>query len=168
MYKIRKAQPQDALGITIVNSFAWRVTYTGLVSESYIDRRTEELLPRTEKTRQGIEQGGHYLVAAEENTVVGFCIFGPERDAETPGRSEIYALYVLPGYQKRGAGSALLSAALGALKEEGASRVIVNCLQGNPALRFYQRMGGKTIEQWSDDSSGFMLSGDTLLFELAE
>ncbi|HPR77225.1 MAG TPA: GNAT family N-acetyltransferase [Candidatus Limiplasma sp.] len=168
MYEIRNARPQDALGITIVNSFAWRVTYTGLVPDSYIDQRTEELLPRMEKTRQGIEQGGHYLVATEENTVVGFCIFGPERDAETPGRSEIYALYVLPGYQKRGAGSALLSAALGALKEEGASRVIVNCLQGNPALRFYQRMGGKTIEQWSDDSSGFMLSGDTLLFELTE
>ena len=168
MFEIREAQPQDALGITIVNNFAWKLAYTGLVPEELINRRIEDLLPRTEKTRLGIEQNGHYLVAAEEGTVVGFCIYGPERDAEIPGRSEVYALYVLPGYQKRGVGRALLKAAWESLKAEGAALGVVHCLRGNPALHFYQRMGGKIIGQWSDDASGFWMDGDTLLFELAE
>lgn len=31
MIEIRKAIPEDALGITIVNVYTWKTTYTGLI-----------------------------------------------------------------------------------------------------------------------------------------
>jgi len=166
MPEIRKAAPGDALGITIVNVYTWKTAYAGLVPEELIDRRIAELLPRAEKCRLGIEQGGDYWVAAEGNAVVGFCMFGSYREADHAGAGEIYALYTLAGYQRRGAGTALFTAAVETLKAREYPYAIVNCLRGNPALTFYQNRGGTVIGRWEDDSSGFRLEGDTLRFEL--
>jgi GNAT superfamily N-acetyltransferase len=117
----------------------------GLVPEKMIDERIADLLPRAEKSRRGIEDGGGYLVGEDDGTVVGFCMYGDCRNEAYPGAGEVYALYVLAGYQGRGAGRALFAAAAGELKARGFPCLVVNCLRGNPALRFYERMGGAVV-----------------------
>ncbi len=165
MITIREAEPEDALGITIVNVYTWETAYGGLVPEEMIDRRIADLLPRAEKTRLGIEQDGGYLVAAEGRTVVAFCMFGPYRDGNHTGLGEVYALYTLAGYQGRGAGKALFTAAVEKMRAQGLNGVVVNCLRGNPALGFYLRLGGTVVGSWTDESSGCHLEGDVIRFD---
>ncbi|MCE5344566.1 MAG: GNAT family N-acetyltransferase [Eubacteriales bacterium] len=166
MYQIRKAVPDDALGITLVNVTTWETAYTGLVPEKLIDERIAALIPRAEKSRRDIEDGGHYLVAEDGGTVIGFCMFGACRDERYRGAGEIVALYTLAGYQGQGAGTALFNAALETMKTEGFSTVIVNCLRGNPALRFYEHLGGCVIGQWEHDAGEYRMEGDVLRFAL--
>ncbi len=166
MFTVRKAVPADALGITIVNVYTWKTAYAGLVPEKMIDERIADLLPRAEKSRRGIEEGGGYLVGEDDGTVVGFCMFGACRNEAYPGAGEIYALYVLDGYQGQGAGRALFAAAAGALKAQGFSTLIVNCLLGNLARGFYERMGGAVVGRRTDDTPHGPLTENILLFTL--
>ncbi|MDD3214938.1 MAG: GNAT family N-acetyltransferase, partial [Eubacteriales bacterium] len=85
---------------------------------------------------------------------------------EYPGAGEVYALYILAGYQGCGLGERLFRMACETMRTEGYQNVIVNCLAGNPALGFYRRMGCVTINRWEDDSTGFSMAGDMLRLEL--
>ena len=164
MFQIRKAEPDDALGITIVNVYTWKTAYSGPVPEEMIDLRIAELLPRAKKTREGILAGDLCHVAVEGRTVIGFCKFGTCREAGQETIGEIYALYVLAGYQGQGVGKALFTAAVEALEKCGFLQICINCLRGNPALGFYLRMGGKVTGSWVDEMIGFPLAGDVILY----
>ena len=76
MFEIRKAVPEDALGITIVNVYTWKTTYTGLMPDDVIDARIAELMERTEKCRTEIEENDNFMVASVENNIIGFCRCG--------------------------------------------------------------------------------------------
>lgn len=165
MFTIRKAVPEDALGITIVNVYTWKTTYAGLMPDAAIDSRISGLLEKTEKCRADIEQNDSFFVAAVGHTVIGFCCYGSSRNPAYPNSGEIYGLYALKGYQGQGVGRALFSAAAGALRAEGFSSIIVNCLRGNPSLEFYRHIGGKMVAQREDDLYGARITEDILSFE---
>lgn len=168
MIEIRKAEPDDALGITIVNVYTWKTSYSGLVPDEMINQRIADLLPRAQKTREGILAGGHYRVAVDGRTVIGFCLYGACREAGQETMGEIYALYVLAGYQGQGIGKSLFADAVDALGRLGFSEVCINCLRGNPALGFYLRMGGKVSGSWVDEFIGYPVAGDTILYQISE
>ncbi len=78
------------------------------------------------------------LVARDGERVVGFACAGASRDAE--GEGEVYAIYVLEEYQRRGVGYALMREALALI--EGCRVVCVWVLKDNhKAIRFYERVG---------------------------
>jgi GNAT superfamily N-acetyltransferase len=164
MVTLRKANPDDSLEITRVNVTTWKTAYTGIVPEAMLDERIADLLPRAEKCRCNILEGGRYLVAVDSGTIIAFCYFGACRDGLYPGAGEIYALYVLADQQGRGVGAALFHTALHDLYTEGRTTVLVRCLRGNPALRFYERLGGRVIGQWEQEHAGYRLEGDELIF----
>ena len=165
MFDIRKAAPEDALGITIVNVYTWKTAYSGLMSEEAIDSRIAGLLEKSEKCRADIEQNDNFYVAAIGHTVIGFCCYGISRNPAYRNSGEIYGLYALKGYQGLGVGRTLFSAAADALSAKGFSSLIVNCLHGNPSLGFYQHMGGKIVAQREDDLYGTHITEDVLYFE---
>lgn len=49
MVNIRKAQREDALGITIVQVYTWKTTYEGVMPDEMINIRIEELRERADK-----------------------------------------------------------------------------------------------------------------------
>jgi GNAT superfamily N-acetyltransferase len=166
MVTVRRAVPEDARDITTINVYTWKTAYAELVPEELIGRRIAELEERTARTRDTIAREDCFFVAVDDGAVIGFCMYGPCRDGACAGTGEIYAMYVPTDRQGRGAGRALFEAAARALKARGFAGMIVNCLDGNPALGFYERMGGKRIARWSDDGSGYRLEGETLRFPL--
>jgi len=165
MFEIRKAVPEDALGITIVNVYTWKTTYSGLMSDAAIDSRIAGLPEKAEQCRADIEQNDNFFVAAVGRTVIGFCCYGSSRNPAYPNSGEIYGLYSLKGYQGLGIGKALFSAGASALSAEGFSSMIINCLRGNPSLSFYQHMGGKIVSRREDDLYGMRITEDILYFE---
>lgn len=165
MVTIRKANPTDALGITIVNVYVWKTAYAGLVPDALIDERIQKLRERAEITRRTIKRDDNFFVAQEDGAVVGFCMYGPPRSEAHAGAGEIYALYVLDGYHGEGVGRRLFAAGAGALVEMGFDRMIINCLKGNSALGFYRRMGGVVLGERTDEMGGVMITETVLAFD---
>lgn len=166
MFEIRKAVPEDALGIAIVNVYTWKTAYTGLLPEEVLDARISGLLERAESCLADLRQNGSFFVAADGRSVVGFCRYGESRNSAYPDAGEIYALYVLKGYQGLGAGKALFSTAAAALSGEGCRSMILNCLNGNPSLGFYEHRGGKIVAQRTEEIKGKNVAENVLFFKL--
>jgi GNAT superfamily N-acetyltransferase len=166
MFEIRKAVPEDALGITIVNVYTWETTYAGLMPDEVIDARIAELAERAKKCRADIEENDNFMVAAVGHTIIGFCCFGKSRSPAYRDSGELYAVYVLRGFQGTGAGKALFSAGARELTAVGCSSMIVNCLQGNPSLAFYRHMGGKVVAQRQDEIKDRIITENIIYFNI--
>lgn len=127
--------PEEIEGKGYVHWKGWQEAYRGLIDPAYLETMAlDACVKRAYEWRDGV------LVAKDGPRVVGFAGYGPYRDDALPGAGELYALYVLREYYGRGAGPALLEAALEQLA--GYPRVALWVLRGNGrAIRFYQKHG---------------------------
>lgn len=83
---------------------AWDAAKEGL---ELATRRTAE--ERSQHWTAFLDDGvGELWVAEEAGGIFGFLSFGPSRDEDRPGQSEVYTLYVVPEAWGRGVGSALM------------------------------------------------------------
>jgi len=158
---VRWATLQDAHAIAQVHVDSWKVAYAGLIDS---ERLASLGLPQRERQwRDRLAPAGgeaSTLVAEMGGEIVGFCALAlPARDAdEPPDVAEIPALYVAPGRWGAGAGSALIEAALAAMRERGYREAVLWMLAGNErARRFYERHrfardGGRRRSQYFPDA----------------
>lgn len=139
---IRPATLVDAPAIAGVHVSSWRSTYRGLLTDDFLASLSDENY--SERWKRVIREGRSKVYVAEDGTdVVGFASGGRERAGETGYEGELYAIYVLDAAQRRGFGRALVSAAVGGLRELGLSDMIIWVLRDNkPARDFYERLGG--------------------------
>lgn len=165
MFHIRRAVPEDALAINIVNVYTWKTTYSGLMPDSVIDARIQNLRAGAEKCGRDIVENGCVLVAEADHAIVGFCRYGKSRNLDYLSSGEIYALYVLAGYQGLGIGKGLFETVAGMLAAQGHSGMLINCLRGNPTIGFYQHMGGKIVGQRQDAVQGGVICEDVVYYE---
>lgn len=102
------------------------------------------------------------FVAESGDELVGFASAGPSRDQDaTPDATgEVYAIYLLPSRWGRGAGRALMSAAVSYLSAAGFKEATLWVLDSNARSRaFYAKAGWDadgTVK--TDDSRGFPLT----------
>ena len=68
-------------------------------------------------------------------------------DDQTPSLS----ISFLPEFRSQGLGQQLMTAMLDLLKAKGYLGVSLSVSKGNPAVRFYQRLGFVTVEERKDD-----------------
>ena len=162
-FTIRQATSDDAAAIARVQVASWQDTYRGIVPQEFLDsigvgdwteRRFRELAsPGT---------GACSHVAEVGNEVVGWAYSGPNRDQDSIYAGELYAIYLLPEYQRRGIGLALTVSAAESLIESGINSMLLWALAENwPARRFYETIGGKHIREQQ------ITIGNTLLLEVA-
>lgn len=142
---IRKAVPEDALGIALVQGYTWLTTYTGLMPEGVLQERLRGISQRAEQWREELLQGKQGFVAAVGQTVIGFAYYGSSLNEDFAGDGEVYAIYLLQPFQGSGTGKALFTACRTELGKQGYHQFIVNCLQGNPSAGFYEKLGGKIV-----------------------
>ena len=78
------------------------------------------------------------FVAEDEEGIAGFALVRPKRGTW----GELTDLYVRPGARRRGLGAELTRAAAGALRELGATQIVLSVLARNRVARaFYERQG---------------------------
>ncbi|MDF1631675.1 GNAT family N-acetyltransferase [Mycoplana sp. MJR14] len=145
--EIRKGRTADVFAIGRVLVETWRATFRGLLDDGFLDRMSpaEQALRHMERRNSlGV---GHF-VAIDRNTgaLVGFANFGPARYATPTPVGEIYALYVLPAYQGRGIGEALVRAVARWMVEGGTVTLLAWVLSTNPNRAFYERLGATPVE----------------------
>lgn len=144
---VAAAGPADAEGIARVHEASWAATYT------------DKLPPQVIRRAAAVWGAGHWrkmlsdpgdrcvlILDSESHGIVGFVSFGPQRGTVPDFAGEIYALYLLPGAERQGAGSALLRAAARVMIGREMPSALVWTLSSNrPARHFYEAMGGKPI-----------------------
>jgi ribosomal protein S18 acetylase RimI-like enzyme len=141
--KVRVATGADAEDIARVHVASWQVAYRGLMPDSILDAldarhriaRWREILARPQAA---------VFVAEEDSHIVGFCDLLPSRDLESDPKSvgEIAAIYIYPGYYRKGIGRDLLASALREARNRGFTSVTLWVLKTNSAaIQFYKSIG---------------------------
>ncbi len=146
--RIRDATAADSSGIARVHVDAWRSTYAGIVPQgvlaalSYAHReanwlRLLDALP-----------SGHCVFVAENvgDRIVGFSHGGPLRAGPSTYAGELYAIYILDAYQRRGLGRALALQVVRRFLRQNVRSMLVWVLADNPARRFYEALGAQLVQ----------------------
>ncbi|MBE3574456.1 MAG: GNAT family N-acetyltransferase [Firmicutes bacterium] len=152
---IRSATLSDAPGMARVHVDSWRTTYAGIVADEFLARlsyaRSEEMFRRflAPGSPEGAGQCTFVATARdgqpEVGQIVGFAHGGPAR-TEIPGYSgELYAIYILREFQRRGIGRRLVRAVAESLARSGRDSMYVWVLAANPSRRFYEALGGRLL-----------------------
>jgi ribosomal protein S18 acetylase RimI-like enzyme len=138
---LRAARPGDAQPIAAVHVATWQDAYAGLLPDDFLAGLDVGEWAERWRGRLGAAAEGMFtLVFEADGQVRGFVSGGPSRD-ESPG-GEVYAIYLDPGWQGRGAGRSLLAAAPRLLADAGYPGASLCVLAGNrPARGFYESQG---------------------------
>ena len=150
--KIRPARLADAGELAKVHIETWQASYAGIFPEDKLAELDQELQIRTERWHANIvnpDQLPALFVAETRNgKIVGFAGGGRQNNLDYPYDSEIYMIYILPEYQRRGLGQRLMSATARKLQELGYRSLMLWVLKENEESRqFYEKLGGKLAGQ---------------------
>ncbi|MBC7249283.1 MAG: GNAT family N-acetyltransferase [Anaerolineae bacterium] len=155
---IREATVDDAARVARVRIDTWRNAYAGIIPAEYLANLSyEEDAQRLRERLKNIGPERFLLVAEIQGEVVGFASGGPERSGDEVYKGEIYALYVLPAYQRRGIGRKLVGASARRLLQAGIGNLLVWVLSANPSRRFYETLGGQLVREREIEIGGVLL-----------
>ncbi|MFL1673036.1 GNAT family N-acetyltransferase [Paenibacillus dendritiformis] len=143
--RIRTASADDAAAIAGVHVASWLTTYSGLVSEKYLQSlRVERRRLIWDSILTQLPPDQTLIVAeTEEQGIVGFLHAGSSREPEWGYDYEIYAFYLLADVQGRGLGRNLFGRMAAEMRARGRTKLHLWVLEGNPAIAFYEKMGGR-------------------------
>ncbi len=137
--RIREQRREDSTqAMARVYVKSWQSAYRGLLPDGFLDGLREE------RWSDRLAVGGPFrsFVAEEKGEIVGVCATCASRSEQMAGWGEVVALYLLPEWQGKGLGRALLEKALASLKAEGYAGVYLWMLEGNvKAGGFYEHCG---------------------------
>lgn len=161
---VRFAGQGDADAIAQVRITTWKIAYQGLIPQDILDQLDagEDALRWHERLANLPDERQAFVIEVNEppgmSKVVGFAVCGPDRDLDPEYPAELYALYVLPGYQGLGAGRKLVSHVVEWLRTRGYERMLIYVLRDNHAARkFYEALGGKIVREKIGDIRGVLL-----------
>ena len=138
---VREAKVGDAQAMAEIHVAAWRAAYRGAMPDSYLAALS--VRERVERWTRAIATPGPAKVAVAElgGRIVGFCSFGPTRDAGSTD-AEIYSVNVFPAAWGRGAWRTLCEHAFREAAAREHDAVTLWVLKENErARRFYERLG---------------------------
>ena len=146
---IRKAKLEDAKAIAQVHVDVWKTTYSGILPSAYIEKQT--YAKRCDRWKKMLEASkvktDHLTYVAEfQGEIIGFVDGGKARSANPLYKGEIYALYILEAYQRKGLGRNLTRTIARQLSQSGLDSILVWVLADNPACQFYQSLGGREVK----------------------
>jgi ribosomal protein S18 acetylase RimI-like enzyme len=146
---IREAVPADARAMARVHVDSWRTTYRGIIADSVLDELSYELRERNwhSALTEHSDRNFIHVVESDDGRVVGFVAAGKGREGRPDFQAEVFAIYVLQEFHGRGCGKALMLASAERLLQEGMRSMLLWVLVENPSRGFYERLGGKRLEE---------------------
>ncbi|HPL63930.1 MAG TPA: GNAT family N-acetyltransferase [Syntrophales bacterium] len=144
---IREGVISDAGEIARVDVETWRACYRGIITDKYL--RSLSVPTQTDLCRKlfSIKNSGRFIFVAESERgeIVGYAAAGPERKRGARSKGELYAIYILPEFQRKGTGRLLVRSVMESFEAAGVRSLLVWVLAANPARNFYRELGGKSI-----------------------
>ena len=147
---IRPTQKADVEAMSRIYVQTWRDTYLGILPFDYLLEMST--LHQSRAFLHELDRNDLISFVAEDSgKILGFITGGLERHGDDIYRGEIFTLYVLKNFQRRGVGKKLLSALAKQFEAYGIYSMLVRVLKLNPYRRFYVKINGiylKTEYQW--------------------
>ena len=138
----REATVADSFGVAQVHVKSWRESFAGLVPQSFLDNMTVEKRAKAFANRAGAGFYKMFLAETQEG-VLGFMDVGEPRDRELSYDAELYAIYILKEFQRKGIGQELFRLGVGAAVAAGMNSMYLLALEVSPYRPFYEKLGGK-------------------------
>ncbi|MEO8073780.1 MAG: GNAT family N-acetyltransferase [Acidobacteriota bacterium] len=94
-----------------------------------------------------------FVAVTLENRIVGFADFGESRNRNLFD-AELYAIYFLPEFQRKGIGGNLFKLCQTKMLKNGINSMCLDALEISPYRNFYKKMGGKIVGEDKHDLAG--------------
>lgn len=152
----RKADVADCTGVANAHVRAWRESFAGIVPQAFLDKMSVEKRALAFANRFSDESYRMYVAEVPERGIVGFVDFGEPRESIGAYEAEIYAIYILAEFQRRGVGGRLFDLGVEALVGDGKSSMYLLALEVSPYKSFYEKMGGRIVGRKQIEIEGVM------------
>jgi len=86
-----------------------------------------------------------YVAEAAGRGVVGFADFGEPRELVDKYEGELYAIYLVSEFQRKGIGERLFNLGVDFFIGRGKSSMYLLALEASPYRLFYEKMGGRVV-----------------------
>jgi len=145
---IREAQKEDSLSIAKVQVDSNRTTYKGIMTEDYLNSLSYESKANDWDVKLFHEDSKEFAYVAEADNaqIVGFATVSLIRTHDLFER-EIYTIYILKEFQRKGIGKQLIQAIITQFIENNIKTIILWTLLDNPARLFYEHLGGEIVDK---------------------
>lgn len=163
---IREAKKEDLLAIAKVHVDSNRTTYKGIMSEEYLAGLCYDNKADSWNKRLFGENSAEFMYVAEDDAgnIVGFASASLIRTHALYER-ELYAIYILEEYQRKGIGRLLVRAIGTKLWEDNVRFMILWTLHDGPASRFYEHLGGRVVDEATVSKGGAGLRINAYVWE---
>lgn len=142
---VRRARPNDAPAVGLVQGTVFRAAYAGRVPDEVLSLFEPDAFARSwRESLAAPPEGVHrLLVACAGAQVVGLAAIGPAQDPDAgPAAGEVTVLAVHPDARHQGHGSRLLNAGVDLLAEAGAESVTLWLLADDESTRAFLTASG--------------------------
>lgn len=141
----REATIKDCPALARVHVQSWRESFAGIVPQAFLDKMSVE--KRTEAFQKRFPDNSYRMFVAEAvgRGIVGFADFGRAREMIEDYEGELYAIYILPEFHRRGIGRTLFKMSKRFLLDLNLHSMYLLALKVNPYRSFYEKMGGRII-----------------------
>ena len=157
MILVQKVGEESIPQVQHIVQLTWPVTYGPILSKEQLDYMIN-LIYSTDSLTKQIQKGHQFILATEENTVVGFASYSV-KDTTQPSCFRLHKIYIDPNQQGKGIGKILLDFILDDIKPKGATDLELNVNRHNKALGFYQKLGFVIIsEEDIDIGNGYFMN----------
>ena len=141
---IEKIKKEDAKELAHNIAVVWNTTYKGIVDNEFLEILYLNEDYSAKNIINKIDNNDNYYVLKLNNKIIGWIYYDYVSD-KYENAGEIYSLYILKEYHKKGYGKLLFNLAVNDMKKNNINKFVVGCLEGNLSNEFYKYMGGKYI-----------------------
>jgi ribosomal protein S18 acetylase RimI-like enzyme len=141
----REARAADAPAVAAVHVRSWRGSFAGVVPQAFLDKMSVERRTAAFAARFSEPGYGMHLAESAGTGVVGFADYGEARGDLAGYEAELYAIYLLPEYQRRGVGRELFRRVAASLAAAGKRSLCLLALEASPYRSFYEKLGGRVV-----------------------
>lgn len=142
---VRPATLDDVQVVRDIARETWHAAYDDVVGAGAVDRQVDEWYAPDVVEEWVTREKGHYLVAEQDGTVLGYAAGGPSEDG--PGDGVVTAIYVRPDHWGEGVGSALLETLHDRLRDDGCSSVWLAVIADNDVGRSFYEAHGYEVDR---------------------
>ena len=163
---IEPARAEHLAEISALAAVIWRAHYPGIITPDQIDYMLKRMYD-VEVLRGELESGVTWFRALADDTMRGFASVGP---TESAIGFKLHKLYVHPGWQRHGLGSALLKECEATARACGVTALMLNVNKRNErAIAAYLKSGFTIRESIvADIGGGFVMDDYVMVKSLVE
>ena len=140
---IREATIADCSAVAKVHVQSWKESFAGIVPQIFLDKMSAEKRAKAFEAGFAAPFYRMYVAEAPRRGIVGFADFGAPRETIDAYDGELYAIYLLPEFHRKGVGERLFKRGVEFLKGHGSNSMYLLALEVSPYRAFYEKMGGQ-------------------------